>query len=285
VEVEWKWLLLPDPADYHLPKASANALPVPASRKAKDELNAKRAADDTPRKDAPFVEGLTWAEFNTCTEAECTNDAQARLDLKKDNQIWFYLGQSSTETKAQYTEDPSHPQHNPKGNFLDTIPKPPKPAKPSQAAQKRHSSTGSQLQQNTPSVGSGRPEKPYVYKPRKPMVNPDGTLRISTSVIPLPRIPSMPSLQGQQLNFGPDPQFQSPITEQNTPKLDLATNPPHNSVPTTASTVNTSLPYSFVPWKPQQASAPPRRSLISASEQATPSIYQKYPFFGVNHNR
>ncbi|KAL2160149.1 hypothetical protein VTH06DRAFT_1804 [Thermothelomyces fergusii] len=45
VEVQWKWLLLPDPADFRLPKASPNAIPLPASRKEQKEINAKRAQE------------------------------------------------------------------------------------------------------------------------------------------------------------------------------------------------------------------------------------------------
>jgi len=141
VEVEWKWLLLPDPADFRLPKASANALPMPTTRKAQQELNAKkRPEDELPRKDDLFVEGgFTWAEFNSCEAIR--NPTQVQIDLSKENQLWHYLGRNSTETKAQYTEDPARPVHNKKSMFLETIPKPivtlpprPAPRRPSFAA-------------------------------------------------------------------------------------------------------------------------------------------------------
>lgn len=161
VEVEWKWLLLPDPADFHLQRASANAIPMPTSRKAKDKINAtKRVPEELPRADAPFVEGFTWAEFNV---HDCTNKAQAKVDLTKDNQIWHYLGRTSTEARAQYTEDPNKPKHNPKSNFLDTLPR---PAMPTVQPRKSYGSTFS-LQ--TPSTAGARPEKPYQYKPRTPI--------------------------------------------------------------------------------------------------------------------
>ncbi|OAA76010.1 jumonji family transcription factor [Akanthomyces lecanii RCEF 1005] len=125
VEIEWKWLLVPDPSDYHLPKASANALPLPASEKARNRLNAKRQDDDKPRKDDEFAGGYTWAEFNL--HDNVVNTDQAKVDFAKPDQMWHYLGQTSTEAKAQYTEDAANRRHNPRGNFLDTIPKPPKP--------------------------------------------------------------------------------------------------------------------------------------------------------------
>ncbi|KAI0882653.1 uncharacterized protein GGS22DRAFT_169996 [Annulohypoxylon maeteangense] len=161
VEVEWKWLLLPDPADFHLQKASANAIPMPTSRKAKEQINAtKRVAEELPRADAPFVEGFTWAEFNAC---DCTNKLQAKIDFAKDNQIWYYLGKNSTEARAQYTDDPKRPKHNPKSNFLETIPRPAVPA-----VQPRKS-YGPSFSVQTPSTTAGKSDKPYQYKPREPV--------------------------------------------------------------------------------------------------------------------
>ncbi|KAI1506689.1 hypothetical protein F5X99DRAFT_365161 [Biscogniauxia marginata] len=162
VEVEWKWLLLPDPADLHLQKASPNAIPMPTSRKAKEQINAtKRPTEELPRADAPFVDGFTWAEFN---HHDCTNKAQAKVDLSKENQIWYYLGRNSTEARPQYTEDPKKPKHNPKSNFLDTVPR---PAPPAHAHPRK--SYGSAFSLNTPTSGALKLEKPYQYKPRDPI--------------------------------------------------------------------------------------------------------------------
>ncbi|KAH8677600.1 hypothetical protein BX600DRAFT_450249 [Xylariales sp. PMI_506] len=151
VEVEWKWLLLPDPADYHLPKASSNAIPMPTSRSAKDKINAtKRAAEELPRADDEFVEGFTWAEFHTAESL--ANTAQVKIDLSQDNQLWHYLGKTSTEARAQYTEDIQKQTHNSKSNFLDTIPRPP----PRTVV--RHVAT--------PVSTPIKIEKPYQYKPK-----------------------------------------------------------------------------------------------------------------------
>ncbi|KAI5860340.1 hypothetical protein GGS23DRAFT_606883 [Durotheca rogersii] len=158
VEVEWKWLLLPDPADFHLKKASPNAIPMPTSRQAKERINAtRRAAEELPRVDAPFVDGFTWAEFNSCV---CTNISQTKVDLAKENQLWHYLGRTSTEARAQYTEDPKKPRHNIKSNFLDTVPR---PAPPTAQPRKSYGSTFSVQTLSTTPVKS---ERPYQYKPR-----------------------------------------------------------------------------------------------------------------------
>ena len=185
VEVEYKWLLIPDPADFKLAKPSANAIPMPKSRLAKESLNTtKRLANDAPRADDVFAEGFTWAEFSC--ENISRNLAQVKVDFKKTDQIWFYLGKTSTEAKAQFTENPANPRHNPKGHFLDTLPKAVAPA-PRQSyaasypsvnvnqnalnasrAPNTSASTNRPAQSSQPvaSTSSTRPEKPYVYKPR-----------------------------------------------------------------------------------------------------------------------
>ncbi|KAI0384636.1 hypothetical protein F5Y04DRAFT_247438 [Hypomontagnella monticulosa] len=162
MEVEWKWLLLPDPADFHLPRASAKAIPMPTSRKAKDLINAtKRVTEELPRADAPFVEGFTWAEFNASDN--CANEFQARVDFNKENQIWHYLPGKSTDARAQYTEDPARPRYNAKGNFLDSVPRPAAPA-----VQPRKS-YGSTFSVQTPNTTGAKAVKPYQYKPRDPV--------------------------------------------------------------------------------------------------------------------
>ncbi|KAH8820432.1 hypothetical protein F5884DRAFT_849695 [Xylogone sp. PMI_703] len=174
VEVEYKWLLIPDPADYRLPKPSAKAIPMPRSFKAKESLNtSKRQLHDDPRADDPFTDGCTWAEFRC--EKISPNPAQVKVDLSKENQIWYYLGKTSTEAKAQFTEDPSKPRHNPKGHFLDTIPKPvtsvPRlsyaASYPSGASQSASTGVANQ-QHQSPTITSIKSEKPYIYKPRIP---------------------------------------------------------------------------------------------------------------------
>ncbi|KAI0450386.1 hypothetical protein F5B21DRAFT_437679 [Xylaria acuta] len=162
VEVEWKWLLLPDPADLHLPHASQNAVPMPTSRRAKDLINAtRRRIEEPPRPEEPFVEGgFVWAEFNH-HDLE-VNNVQAKVDLSKENQIWYYLGRNSTDARPQYTEDPRKKQHNCKSNFLDSIPRPALPPPP---PRKSYGSTFS-IHTTAPAP---KIEKPYQYKPRDPV--------------------------------------------------------------------------------------------------------------------
>lgn len=154
-EVEWKWLLVPEPSDFRLQKASPNAIPMPTSRQAKEKINAtKRAAEELPRAQDDFVEGFTWAEFHTAENP--TNKAQVKVDFSKDMQIWHYLGRTSTEARAQYTDDVAKQVHNSKSNFLDSIPRPPPPVV----------TRPWPVPYSTPS----KVDRPYQYKPKTPAV-------------------------------------------------------------------------------------------------------------------
>lgn len=201
IEVEYKWILIPDSSFFTLPKPSEKAIPMPKSRIEAASLNTtKRQVDDIPRAEDVFVQNFTWAEFNS--ENIARNKAQVKLDLSKENQIWYYLGRNSTEARAQFTEDLRKPRHNPKGHFLETIPKalPPPPrlsyaasyptssnkssssaAKPPAISASHTGSSGKTVQNISsanvvalpapssaiPTSTASRQEKPYVYKPRK----------------------------------------------------------------------------------------------------------------------
>lgn len=250
VEVEWKWLLLPDPADFRLQKASANALPMPTTRKAQQELNAKkRPEDELPRKDDLFVEGgFTWSEFNQCEAVR--NPEQVKVDLSKELQVWHYLGQNSTETKAQYTEDPNKRVHNTKSSFMDSVPKPPVSLAPRTAAPRKPSFAASYPRQAMPppaaplatpalrqlpavpkqqDQAAPKPQdKPYVYKPKKPAESRPGGQFTPQKFVQKPAPPISPVSQqlvanqqraasqqhiaGKGLSFGTDPRFKGSAT-------------------------------------------------------------------------
>ncbi|KAH6885771.1 hypothetical protein B0T10DRAFT_491569 [Thelonectria olida] len=311
VEVEWKWLLLPDPTDYHLPQASANALPMPTSRKAKEKLNVKRKEDSMPRKDDVFGEGYTWAEFKA---TEVSNPAQVKVDFTKPDQIWHYLGKTSTDLRAQYTEDPSKLRHNPRGNFLDTVPKPPRPAPirpPQQSLVYPHAgSYGGPYPPQTsmpPAPASARPEKPYVYKPRMP-VQPSLTPHPFTTQrfkLASPSLAQPGHTQYPQQQYPPNQSYQhqgvhspqrfdikTPQTymQHHAPRPQAA--PAHQGqyqhaqwpqAPAAPGGPNAQVG----PYQGQYQRAPPpvTPSNPVRSYQVHTSIYQKYQFFQVNHNR
>src|SRR5579862_3259417 len=115
-------MLAVDPADSQLPTPSANAQRVtPSSRTNKTLRTIQPRQHDHPIKDDPFADDdgpYTWAEFNQATIPR--NPSQVDVDLSKPNVLWFYLGKTSTEAKAQYTEDPRQPRNNPESIFLES---------------------------------------------------------------------------------------------------------------------------------------------------------------------
>ncbi|KAF5027776.1 hypothetical protein F66182_107 [Fusarium sp. NRRL 66182] len=336
LEVEWKWLLVADPADYRLPKASASAIPMPTSQKAKEKLKAKRLYDDKPQKDDPFVEGYTWAEFQLRSVA---NKDQVKIDFSKPDQVWHYLGKTSTEARAQFTEDPNQKRHNPKGNFLSTIPKPTKPVS-SYAPRYSYPPTTSY---NVPQKASPaqRLEKPYVYKPRKPTANNLPASGTFTTQRFSPATPSPnPAQPGQQrpvyyhYSYVPSPGNQGPPAYPTAYSAQRFGVKPSQAYAPNGSTlgvhnhVNTSLHHQHNQWPkttvpsspvpgPGPSTAPARTAHVHPYQHPYPhqsvyqppapvaqqahltqsrpqakgpwqihsSIYQKYPFFQVNHNR
>ncbi|KFY40591.1 hypothetical protein V494_03427, partial [Pseudogymnoascus sp. VKM F-4513 (FW-928)] len=226
-EVQYKYILLPDATDFHLPKPSDKAIPMPRSRHAKDALvTTKRHADDLPRKDDPFVEGATWAEFNAFNTPR--NPAQVKLDLSKEKQVMYYLGKTSTEAKAQYTADWTKPVYDVKCNFLETIPKPPpaprtsypasyprpsgRSINPSRPAPPRPTSykpilPPSYTQQQQASI---KAEKPYVYKPKADQYY--GDRQVNNSQLPYTQDPAQQQYRQSQPqpypSYGTDPRWQ-----------------------------------------------------------------------------
>ncbi|KAK2682422.1 Zinc finger, PHD-type [Fusarium oxysporum f. sp. vasinfectum] len=310
LEVEWKWLLVPDPADYRLPKASAKAIPMPASQKAKEKLKTKRLHDGKPQKDDPFVEGCTWAEFNSHPVA---NKEQVKIDFCKPDQIWYYLPKTSTEARAQFTEDPSNPRHNPRGNFLSTVPKPVKPPRPVPAYPPR------QAYQPAAPYPAARLDKPYMYKPRTPASNNYPAMGNFTTQRFTPAAPSPVPVQQQPGNYRypyaqPTLSGQQAAPAYSAQKFEVRQSPaytPPGSTPRVQSSANALPHYQQNQWhgrytsalpaptpshpgvahpypQPYQAPAPANHHQAPQARvalQADVSIFQKYPFFQVNHNR
>ncbi|KAF2744315.1 hypothetical protein M011DRAFT_460883 [Sporormia fimetaria CBS 119925] len=129
VEVDWKYLLVLDPAESERPKPSANAKPLPEHLNQTDSsLAITNRTDGVPEKGDPFLDPNApekWEEFNTAPEVTQKVD---KVNMSAPDKLWYYLGKTSTEARPQYTEDLARPRHNPKSNFLDTVKPPPPPA-------------------------------------------------------------------------------------------------------------------------------------------------------------
>ena len=122
VEIEWKWLLIFDPANSQLPMPSENAKALPADllRKSRTSAEDPAAKIDGPKADEPFCDPESiyrWSEFDSCRPFH--NMHQVKIDLSKPEKLWYFLGELSTDAKAYYTHDPAVRTNNPKGNFLE----------------------------------------------------------------------------------------------------------------------------------------------------------------------
>lgn len=121
--MEYKWLLFFDPVNSQLPVPSENAKPLPAHLASKSRTTAENPAKNVPKADEPFGDPqskFVWSEFNTCKPFR--NPSQVNVDIiEKRKQLWFYLGGTSTEARAQYTENPAVKQNNPEANFLESV--------------------------------------------------------------------------------------------------------------------------------------------------------------------
>ncbi|KAL8868262.1 MAG: hypothetical protein Q9174_005104, partial [Haloplaca sp. 1 TL-2023] len=138
VEVEYKWLLIFDPVNSHLPAPSANAKPLPKHLAEKSRDATDDSSNETPKAGQAFSDPNSvhvWSEFHTCRAIR--NAAQTRIDLSKTKQLWFYLGKGSTETKAQFTGDLTKPFNDHAANFLDSVRPPPPPYVAPQPIQRR----------------------------------------------------------------------------------------------------------------------------------------------------
>lgn len=235
---------------------------------------------DLPRKDDIFVEGCVWSEF--ITESLPRNPAQVKVDFSKLDQIWYYLGKTSTEAKAQFTESLSRPRHNPRGHFLDTIPK----AAPSIVRQSFSASYPSAAQASQtirppirppmpPSNNSAnKSDKPYVYKPRVPnygeanySVDPQAYRSqqsfVQQSQQGKPQFP--PQYQNptsrQPYNFGTDPRWQTPDIRSPSPYANQTSVPLWNGKPG---------PNDYRSSDPQAAKIQGAEPVMSTASLATP---------------
>jgi hypothetical protein len=283
-------------------KPSANAIPLPPKSK-QSLVTSKRQANDLPRKEDPFLPGYTWEEFNTFKLER--NPYQVKIDLSKENQVWFYLGKNSTDAKAQFTEDPAKPRHNPKGHFLDTIPKPPPASSSRHSYPASYPSSGVNQNALNAARATGRPslphtnsrsEKPYEYKPR------GGTESYRPTIDPQAYRNQQKFLQNSvpPYAFGSDPRWPSPNDRSSGPyqayRSSAGYGPTSLSLmgpPSAAQSHSRPAPGPQVPAKPVNPfSYPPLRNNSNIGRTNTggrsysmPNPFAKYPYLQKQHNR
>jgi hypothetical protein len=217
--VEWKYILKLHPDESQRPTPSASAKPLPEHLKESDaSLDITNRTDGVPDIGDPFHDPHSeqkWAEWNT---APGVTRRTAKVDFSKENQLWYYLGKSSTEARPQYTEDPAKQRNNPKSSFLDTV-KPPPPPVP--AFVQRSYPAAYPLKPAPITVPPRTPQqqlqpagRPYQYRPketymtsfRSPVYNPDTRKNPNSPVAHQPNVSydhrPPPQPNGQTLYHG-----------------------------------------------------------------------------------
>jgi hypothetical protein len=283
-------------------KPSANAIPLPPKSK-QSLVTSKRQANDLPRKEDPFLPGYTWEEFNTFKMER--NPYQVKVDLSKENQVWFYLGKNSTDAKAQFTEDPAKPRHNPKGHFLDTIPKPPSTSSSRHSYPASYPSSG--VNQNALNAvrATGRPslphtnsrsEKPYEYKPR------GGTESYRPTIDPQAYRNQQKFLQNSvpPYAFGSDPRWPSPNDRSSGPYQSYRSSTDYRTTsqslmgpPSATQSHPRPAPGPQAPVKPVNPFSYPvprnnsniGRTNTGGRSYSMPNPFAKYPYLQKQHNR
>lgn len=176
--MEYKYLLVLDPAESQRPKPSSNAKPLPAHLNTfSAEMSEKVRPDGVPEKGDAFLDPNApqkWEEFSR-VEEYAANRYQQKVDLSKSEQIWYYLGKTSTEARPQYTEDLRQQRYNARSNFLDSVKPPPAPSIPKPRLSKpygisvntnAYNAAMAAQRQYSQYYQAHRAEKPYQYKPK-----------------------------------------------------------------------------------------------------------------------
>ena len=169
VEVDWKWLLFFDPVNSQLPVPSEDAKPLPADmlRKSRTTAEDPAAKVDGPKVNDPFCDPRSihkWSEFESCRPF--INDRQEKVDLAKADQLWYFIGEISTDAKQYYTEDPRRRVHNPKSSFLD-IEKGKQLAQTFKAVNGQKTFVAAPGAINQHAINAARANNPNVHKPSK----------------------------------------------------------------------------------------------------------------------
>jgi hypothetical protein len=119
VELPYRWMLVVRKTSFPPLPPGTKPLPPHLARKAETR---KDLSVTMPVPGAPFCDPnapFQWAEYETVELSAPVS--QAAVDTTKPERMWYYLGQSSTECRAQYTHNPSVAVHNPRSNFLDSL--------------------------------------------------------------------------------------------------------------------------------------------------------------------
>ncbi|KAK2750351.1 hypothetical protein FQN57_003831 [Myotisia sp. PD_48] len=121
IELPYRWLLIVKKTNF--PPLAHNINPLPSHLERRPGTR-NDLSSSIPYHGMPFFNDgdptYTWDEF-ICSEPAHNPDSVATISLNQPNSLWYYLGEPSTDGRAQYTDDMASAVANPRSNFLDTV--------------------------------------------------------------------------------------------------------------------------------------------------------------------
>ncbi|KAI5290059.1 hypothetical protein KEM54_002544 [Ascosphaera aggregata] len=118
VEIPYTYLSVVKKSNFSPLPADIKPLPAHLARRLDNEKEVKLSVPVSGSRFADTNPAHHWAEFSSIDTAR---HFPLKVDLFQPEQIWHYLGQSSTECKARYTDNPRKPYHNPRSHFLGYV--------------------------------------------------------------------------------------------------------------------------------------------------------------------
>jgi hypothetical protein len=121
IEMPYRWMLVVRKSNFVPLALGIQPLPAHLARKPDSRKELEAAVPVAGSAFGDSRSPYQWAEFETVDEAKNQFAPPVRVNLAQEEQVWHYLGTHSTESRAQYTHNPSVPVHNPRANFLDSV--------------------------------------------------------------------------------------------------------------------------------------------------------------------
>lgn len=174
VEVEYKWLCFLDPDDSQRPKISSYAIAMPEGMN-KKAVSINNRQDGVPSQDQLFNDNpdYKWHDFynnDMPPPGYLASKVQAPLKLKVDidkpDQLYFYLGELSTDAKCFFTDKAGSKEVVAKANFIERM-----QPRPVYRYQGQHSLAAARPtplvapKRDTPRSVDSHAPKPLAYKP------------------------------------------------------------------------------------------------------------------------
>ncbi|KAK5796217.1 hypothetical protein VI817_005502 [Penicillium citrinum] len=121
IEMPYRWMLVVRKSNFAPLAPGIQPLPAHLVRKPEQRKDFEAAVPVAGSAFGDSRSPYQWAEFETVDAARNQFAPLVTVSLNKPEHLWYYLGSLSTESRAQYTHNPSIPIHNPRANFLDGV--------------------------------------------------------------------------------------------------------------------------------------------------------------------